>query len=182
MPHNIPYKVRRSYRAKRMSVTISPNGLVTAVAPYTVQEESIHSFVNRHIEWIKRHLAKIDKKINKIENKDLTIFSKRHYQKHKEEARKVITERVEKLSQKVGLKYKRISIRNQRGRWGSCSSQGYLNFNYKLMFTKPEIRDYVIIHELCHLKFLNHSKSYWALVATFCPDYKKWERELKGLV
>jgi predicted metal-dependent hydrolase len=180
--NNTPYKIRRNSRAKRMSISISPDGQVTATAPHRVKEESIHSFVDSHKEWIKKHLLKIEKKVGKIQNKDLTIHSKIHYKKHKESAREIITERVEELSQKFGFTYKRIAIRNPKGRWGSCSQKGNLNFNYKLMFCKPEVMDYVIIHELCHLKELNHSARFWFLVKSFCPDYKKWERELKGLV
>lgn len=181
-----PYKIRRSHRAKRISITISSNGLVTAVAPHQVKDESIHLFVNKHIDWIKKHLSKIEKRISKqpigSQNKDLTIHSERHYKKHKEEAREIITSRVNELSQKFGFEYKKISIRNQKGRWGSCSIKGNLNFNYKLMFCKPEVRDYVIIHELSHLKFMNHSQQFWSLVSSLCPDYKKWRRELKGVM
>lgn len=169
-----------------MSVTISHDGIVTAVAPYAVKEESIHNFVKRHVDWIKKNLLKIEKRVSndRVINKDLAIFSKAHYKRHKERARKIITARVAELNSKPELKfrYRKISIRNQRGRWGSCSSSGNLNFNYKLIFHKPEVMDYVIIHELCHLKEMNHSKRYWALVERACPDYKKLEKELKGVL
>ena len=75
-----------------------------------------------------------------------------------------------------GIKVGKISIRNQKSRWGSCSKKGNLNFNYKLVFLAPELRDYVIVHEICHVKEFNHGRGFWALVAEAVPDH----REVRG--
>ena len=75
--------------------------------------------------------------------------------------------------------YNRISVRNQKTRWGSCSSKNNLNFNYKVVFLPDNLTRYLIIHELCHLKYLNHSKEYWGLVKSIFPGYKKVQKELK---
>jgi len=106
-------------------------------------------------------------------------FSRRHYLKHKEEARELILKRVEYFSSMYGFKYNRVSIKNQKTRWGSCSRKGNLNFNYKISFLHPAMRDYIIVHELCHLKELNHSRKFWALVEDIIPDYFETRRELK---
>ncbi len=95
------------------------------------------------------------------------------YNKHKEEARQVILERLGYWAVRCQVDLKRVAIRNQKSRWGSCSAHGNLNFNYKLLFLPPCLRDYVIVHELCHLKELNHSPAFWRLVETQVPNYRQ---------
>ena len=94
-------------------------------------------------------------------------------------AKKSLVERVHKIANSLGFKVGKIAIRGQKTRWGSCSTSGNLSFNYNLLRFKKEVMDYVIIHELCHLKEMNHSKKFWKLVEEFCPDYKKFRKELK---
>jgi predicted metal-dependent hydrolase len=95
-------------------------------------------------------------------------------------AKKFLTFRVRELSGKYGFRVNRISVRGQKTRWGSCSSGGNLSFNFRLMRCRHEVIDYVIIHELCHLKEMNHSDKFWKLVQSLCPDFKKLRKELKG--
>jgi predicted metal-dependent hydrolase len=95
-------------------------------------------------------------------------------------ARIYIPKRVQELSKKTGFNYKKVAIRSQKTRWGSCSANGRLSFNYRLIKFREKVVDYVIIHELCHLKELNHTKKFWDLVERFCPDYKGLKRELKS--
>jgi predicted metal-dependent hydrolase len=97
-----------------------------------------------------------------------------------DEALRVIPERVRFYAPVVGVTYGRITIRNQRTRWGSCSAKGNLNFNCLLMKAPPEVLDYVVVHELCHRLEMNHSPRFWAQVERVLPDYKvsrKWLRE-----
>lgn len=103
----------------------------------------------------------------------------KHYRAHKEIARALIHERLEHYNAYYQLPYKRVAVRNQRRRWGSCSSLGNLNFNYKILFLPEEIRDYIIVHELCHLKELNHSPRFWALVAEMMPAYNEYRKMLR---
>ncbi len=81
--------------------------------------------------------------------------------------------------QYTGGSYSRITIRDQKTRWGSCSSTGTLSFNYRLMFAPPRVLDYVVIHELCHLTHMNHSREFWNLVASVMPEYKIHRNWLK---
>lgn len=105
----------------------------------------------------------------------------KHYQEHKELARAAVHARLEYWSSHLGCTYKRVAIRNQKTRWGSCSEDGNLNFSYKLIFLPDELFDYVIVHELCHLKELNHSHRFWALVESVIPDYRMRIKELKAI-
>jgi len=100
-----------------------------------------------------------------------------------DKALKYIPERVEYFARQIGVDYGGIAIRNQKTRWGSCSSKGDLNFNCLLMLTPPEVIDYVVVHELCHRKEMNHSKAFWSEVEKVLPDYKaqvKWLKDEGG--
>jgi predicted metal-dependent hydrolase len=101
------------------------------------------------------------------------------YNKYKEQARLLVHHRLLHFNAHYNFAYQRVSIRNQKTRWGSCSSKGNLNFSYRILFLEPEAQDYLIVHELCHLKEFNHSQRFWDLVAQQSPNYKKWHVELK---
>jgi hypothetical protein len=105
--------------------------------------------------------------------------NRRAFLKYKEEARRLVRGKLEAFNKIYGLRYGRIAIRNTKSRWGSCSTKGNLNFNYRIIFLPGALSDYLIIHELCHLKEFNHSKKFWNLVAVAAPDYKKLRKELK---
>jgi len=113
-----------------------------------------------------------------------TIFRRRNrkeYLKNKEKARSFVKERLGYYNRFYDFSWKKISIRNQKRRWGSCSQKGNLNFNYKIIFLPQKMADYVIVHELCHLEELNHSKNFWKLVSENFPDYRKIIKELRRL-
>jgi len=96
------------------------------------------------------------------------------------QAAELIEEKVNKMSSLMGLKYGRLTIRGQKTRWGSCSHKGNLNFNWRLMMVPEPVIDYIIIHELAHLKEMNHTKRFWQLVEQYCPkwrNHKKWLRD-----
>lgn len=95
-----------------------------------------------------------------------------HYLTHKEAARSLVLARLTHFNQHYGYTWNRVAIRNQRRCWGSCTSLKNLNFSYKLLFLPPELVDYIIVHELCHLAELNHGSHFWALVAEQIPDYQ----------
>lgn len=99
---------------------------------------------------------------------------------YREMAREAVDERARYFSAQLGLNYNNIRIKEQKTRWGSCSGLGNLNFNWKIVMAPPDIIDYIVVHELCHLVHMNHSKDFWSLVECQIPDYKlrkKWLRE-----
>lgn len=104
-----------------------------------------------------------------------------HFSAHQSLARTVIHERLAHFAPLCGVTYTRVAIRNQRRRWGSCSSLGNLNFNYRIIFLPAHLCDYVVVHELCHLKELNHGPRFWAAVAAVMPEYKAYETELRAI-
>lgn len=114
--------------------------------------------------------------LNPAEARRLEAFKKRY----REEARKKFEERVAFYHPLTGGNYTSITVRDQRSRWGSCSSRGTLSFNYRLIFAPSEVLDYVVVHELCHLTHMNHSRDFWNMVASIMPEYKirkKWLRD-----
>ncbi len=98
---------------------------------------------------------------------------------YRQQAEKLIRKRVDELCPRVGVTYGRLTVRGAKTRWGSCSQKGNINFNWKLMMVPEPVIDYVIIHELAHLKEMNHSKNFWELVAEHCPQWRKHRKWLK---
>lgn len=125
---------------------------------------------------------KIVRRIRRKKRRSLTTaFSKADFLKNKEKAREIILERLKHFSGFYNFSHGRVSIRNQKTRWGSCSRQGNLNFNYRLVHLREELLDYVVVHELCHLKEFNHGSSFWNLVAKAVPEHQVLRRELKKI-
>jgi hypothetical protein len=114
---------------------------------------------------------KVIRKKRKIKNKN--------YLKYKIVALELVKSRLEYFNTFYNLKYNRVSIKNQKTRWGSCSRKGNLNFNYKIALLPPKMADYIIVHELCHLAEFNHSQNFWNLVAKQITDYKEIRNSLR---
>jgi predicted metal-dependent hydrolase len=131
-------------------------------------------FIKKHKISIKKHHLKIISPSGSIES-SITIYNSWL----RKLAKKSLVARVHTIADNLNFEIGRISIRGQKTRWGSCSKTGNLSFNYILLKFRKEVVDYVIIHELCHLKEMNHSEKFWRLVAGFCPDYKKLRKELR---
>lgn len=105
--------------------------------------------------------------------------SKKAYTLHKEAARALVHAKIAQFNAHYGYTLNKIFIKNHQSRWGSCSSRGNLNFNYKIVFLPPELQEYLVVHELCHLGALNHSKDFWALVEQTTPHHRMLRKKLK---
>ena len=169
------YEIIRSNR-KTLGLEVTLNGLIVR-APITATKGEINAFLSKHKRWIENHLNKNEKRQKVIEQ--LEPLSIDEINNLANAALRVIPERVAFYAAKIGVTYGRITIRNQRSRWGSCSSKGNLNFNCLLMLTPPEVIDSVVVHELCHRKEMNHSDKFYAEVLRAFPDYWKWDKWLK---
>jgi len=105
--------------------------------------------------------------------------SKKQYAELKDDALVLVTQRLMHFNTQYSFTYKNVCIRNQVSRWGSCSSKGNLNFNYRIVLLPQKLSDYIIVHELCHLGQFNHSQKFWNLVGQTIPDYKEIKDELQ---
>ena len=177
----VKYKIRESTRAKNVSINIDLDGSVEVVKPRGLDMSVVHDFVYKKRGWILRSIQYF-KNFNYPEGFDfgqIKRLTKRDYLKNKEEARVLINKRVEHFNQVYNFQFGRVSIKNQKRCWGSCSEKGNLNFNYRLLFLPEHLRDYIIVHELCHLVELNHSRRFWSLVERTVPRHKEIKKELK---
>ncbi|MES2203452.1 MAG: M48 family metallopeptidase [Patescibacteria group bacterium] len=111
----------------------------------------------------------------------LRVRRKAHYAKHKEAARALVHARLAYYNTFYGHTLRKVFIKNTKSRWGSCSERGNLNFNYKILFIPSELQDYIIVHELCHLRAFNHGPDFWALVARTVPNWRAHRRALRKI-
>ena len=170
--------VIRSNR-KTVAIQVNSNLSVTVRAPRSVSEKDIEEILKKKEAWISKHIEKIKKTKERLEAESTEKLTREKVIALAEEALKVIPERVEYFAKVIGVTYGKITVRNQKTRWGSCSSKGNLNFNCLLMLAPPEVLDYVVVHELCHRKQMNHSKAFWLEVEKVLPDYKEVRKWLK---
>ncbi|MDO4804554.1 MAG: SprT family zinc-dependent metalloprotease [Lachnospiraceae bacterium] len=174
---NISYQLIRSNR-KTLSIEIKPDGQVLVRAPRRITKREIDQFLLSKSDWIEKHVRQAAERSAAAPKAD--ILTPDEIRALANEALKDLPDRVRRFAPKVGVSYGGITIRNQKTRWGSCSSKGNLNFNCLLMLAPPEVRDYVVVHELCHRREMNHSPRFWAEVGRVLPDYevqKAWLKE-----
>ena len=176
MNENVRLELVRS-RRKTIGIEVKSSNLIILRAPYHVSERDALDFVREHRDWIDKHLERFSKDEKVLSETDKITIDK--VKALAEEAKKVLPPKVEKYASLLGVTYGRITIRNQKTRWGSCSSKGNLNFNCGLMLCPERVQDYLVVHELCHRKHMDHSKEFYRMIATVIPDYKECEKWLK---
>ena len=169
------YKVIFS-RRKTLGLSIS-DGQLFVRAPWGTPKSEMERLIREKADWIERHLA--ESQARKREADSAGHLTYEELQALGEEAVKVIPERVKHYAPLVGVRPRGITIRNQKTRWGSCSAKVNLNFNCLLMLAPREVLDSVVVHELCHLKEMNHSERFYAEVYRVFPDYDRCDRWLK---
>ena len=173
LPH---YILKRSARSRHVRVSVRAGGRITVSAPHYTSESVIKSFLLKHADWLHKKIAYFsrfpEKIISLAQEEKLFIL-------HKVRARTIAEAKVARWNGHFKFTFGKISIRNSRSRWGSCSSRGTLTFNYKIALLPEHLADYLVVHELCHLKERNHSKSFWSLVARVVPDYALRRKELR---
>lgn len=176
MERKISYKLKRSKRAKRVRLAVYCDGGVVVTSPFGIQLSIIEKFISDKKQWI---LNKINF-FKSIDNKAIRRFSNRDYLENKDKALILAKERIKFYNKIYGFSFNKIVIKNQKTRWGSCSKKGNLNLNYKIVFLPPKHQDYIIVHELCHLKEFNHSRRFWALVEKSLPNYLEIKNDLRN--
>ena len=162
-------------RAKRVRLVIKHDCSLVVVLPLFVSLRTAERFLYEKRSWVMRSLEKVKKQ----EFQPIAKGTKRDYVGLKDKAYNLVLQKLEKFNQIYKFKYKNVRIRNQKTRWGSCSKHGNLNFNYKIVLLPDNLADYLVVHELSHIRELNHSKRFWDLVGQTIPNYRKLQRELK---
>lgn len=167
-------------RRKTISLQVGTDLAVTLRVPMRITKREIEKILKEKEPWIRQSVEKMRMKKAEYEANKMPALTQKEIKELAKQALDYIPKRVEYYANIIGVDYGRITIRNQKTRWGSCSSKGNLNFNCMLMLTNKDIIDYVVVHELCHRKEMNHSLRFWKEVEKILPDYKvrrKWLKE-----
>lgn len=177
------YSIRKS-KGKYLRIVVKPGGYVEVFKPNFYPMFLVKSFLKQKEQWILKKIEKqkqVQPTANKVSKKD----SRLEYLKNREPARLLVLEKLDfwrdfyQTNFQINFDWKQVTIKNSKTRWGSCSSRKNLNFSYRIVFLKKELQDYLVIHELCHLLQMNHSKAFWCLVGFGLPNYKRLKGELK---
>lgn len=159
------YEIKYS-KIKNIYIQIK-NGKVIVKSPKRISKKEIEKIIEQKSEWIKKTIEKENKKQEKKE-----LYTK-------EEFKEIIEKNANELIQKTGLRPNKITIKQIKYAWGSCSSKKNITLNLELIKYSQQAIRYVILHELCHLKYMNHSKDFWDLVEKYMPNYKQIKKEFK---
>jgi predicted metal-dependent hydrolase len=177
MSYPFSYTLKTHPRSKHISIRIVQGGEVVVTKSKRISVAQVEAVIHKKRDWI---ISKI--KLMQSRPKE-PVMSRAEYVELKKKAYEVVTKKVIYFNTLYNFSYNKITIKNQKTRWGSCSSRGNLNFNYRLATLPEHLVDYIVVHELCHLKEMNHSQRFWDLVAKTIPEYKACHRALreKGL-
>jgi predicted metal-dependent hydrolase len=162
----------RHPRARRYIIRVAGDGTIRVTIPRWGSKREAMAFVEREQGWIEKQRRRVETMPPAIAHADDPML--------RAAARRQLPSRLLELAARHGLTVTRVSVRNQRWRWGSCSRSGHICLNWRLVTMPDWVRDYVMVHELMHLKRMDHSAKFWKLVAAACPEYqaaRKWLRE-----
>jgi hypothetical protein len=174
---DIDYRIQVSQRSKHLRLTVQPDGRVVITIPRGFSLTRAWNFVAEKEGWIQKKRELIQKHRPKFS----IPTGPKAYRQYKKSAMDLVRHRIAQYNVFYRFRFRSISIRNQKTRWGSCSSRGNLQFNYQVVFLPIHLADYLIVHELCHLAVMNHSAKFWQLVEKSIPDYLQRRRELRTL-
>ena len=168
----IKYEFKKSKKAKRrMMINVFPDGRVLITIPARLPQKIAKPFVDRKLPWIRKRLEFY---------KTAKIFDWKNYEPiSHDQALKFVTDKIEKFNAHYQVQFDSVKVREYKRMWGACVARKNLVFNAKITGLPQEQADYIVVHELCHLKEFNHSKTFWKLVAETIPDYKRIKRDLK---
>lgn len=175
---DLPEYILVRSRRRTLALEITPSGQVIVRAPLKMSRARIQAFVLEKAGWIRAHLARV-KRQNQLAAQAGRL-TKEELSSLRGALEPVLRQRTAHFAAKLGVTYGKITLRCQRTRWGSCSASGNLSFNCLLALAPPEVLDYVVVHELCHRKQMNHSPAFWREVAALLPDYPARRAWLKN--
>ncbi len=173
--NGILYSIRNTARRRRVTISIRSDGSVVVSKSPRIAIAYVEKLVREKFDWIEEKVREQASRPKKL----LAHCSAKDFKEHKEKARALVASRLAHFNTFYKYTIGSVSIRNQKSRWGSCSTQGNVNFNYKIVFLPEALADYIIVHELCHLEEMNHGSRFWALVSQNIPEYKEMRRKMK---
>lgn len=174
----IKYLHKTNLRSKTIRLAVCHDGNFVVTTPKNISEKIVQDFIIKNSEWVIKTIEKIKKNPKVV----IPKHNAKEIKEYKERAGVIARLRLEYFNEFYNLSWKNVSIKNTKSRWGSCSSSGNLNFNYKIAILPPHLSDYVIVHELCHLEEMNHSEKFWNLVSKTLPEHRELRKELRKIV
>jgi len=168
----ISYTLRKSEWARRLRITVDQKSGVVVTLPRQGSMLAAEKFLLQKALWILRS-------IDYFKNKPSPSHTYGRYEKNKNKAYKFAVQKIKQFNEVYGYRIGRVNIKNQKTLWGSCSRKGSINLNYKILFLPERMAEYIVVHELCHLKEQNHSVRFWDLIAETFPDHKTIRRQLR---
>jgi len=176
------YKIVRSNRRKTMSIVIDEDGEVIVRIPRWVSKEAVEEFVEEKEDWIRDSKEKMINRKKRSESRNWSAVREETYPWIRGLGGELFRKKVAQWAEIMGVEYNRITIKEVSTRWASCSSKKNLNFSWKVFVMPERLVDYLIVHELSHLKYMNHSEAFWDVVRTYIPEYKPLIKELENYV
>lgn len=174
---SLPYKIVVSNRAKRLRIAVYPDDSVVVTQPRQMSHERVEAFVEAKQGWIQSKIQTV----GRITSPDLRNTNQMHFLLNRSAARQLVKAKLEQWNAVYQFDYGFFSIKKMKTRWGSCSANGTMSFNYKILFLPEDLQDFVIIHELCHLRERNHDDSFWRLVGLAKPQFRELHQELRNI-
>lgn len=184
-------RVRHSARARRLSIRVFRDGAVEVVAPPRARPALIADFVARHRDWIARQQLRVSPFDSQFPPQAIVLRASAEtwacepsversalLERLAARAHELFAPQLRELAALMGVSFRRLQIRHQRTRWGSCSARGTISLNCCLLFQRPEVVRYLLVHELTHLTHMNHSARFWTAVERFEPNWRELDREL----
>ena len=167
-------------RSARITIglQVCENGDAVLRIPNQLSADALQKFLDSEHAWIWKKVEQMQTRMEQRQETGAVPVGELS-RDELEKIKKKIESRVNAYKKVMGVTIGWITIRNQKTRWGSCSSKGNLNFNYQLYYLPDELLDYVVIHELAHRRYMDHSKEFWAEVEKYCPDYRERRQQLK---
>lgn len=169
------YKIKIVYSGRKTVGITVKEGEIILRSPKGVGKEELFSILKKHKPWLDRAIRRDTERTRQGE-----LISSLDERKLRRDAYEYLSAKCAEYAKIMGVTYNRISINGAKGRFGSCSAKGNINFSYRLMLYPERAREYVAVHELCHLTVMNHSKEFYSLVERYLPDYKERRRLLKS--
>ena len=185
-PLSAPLLFVRHPRARRYLIRVTEDGCIRVTLPRWGSKKEALAFADRERAWIERQRQRVEQERARRAQKAATDGPGHEAQEAERRAlvaraRRELPSRLLELAAQHALTVRKVSIRNQKWRWGSCSTTGHICLNWRLVQMPDAVRDYVLIHELMHLRRLDHSPKFWRLVAEACPDYRELRRQLQRI-